>query len=389
MVHDYLGFYGGAEKVFFATKKMLEEKGHIVEVLGSEKLPKTHPIYRRFYSLKYYRKAKEIIKRFNPNVLYFFSVFRTLSPSVLKAAKESNVPVVMRTTDYHLVCPLTWGIDDDGNVCSGFSSKCLYGCKRFMKNPFGYHYGVGKFFKIGLHRAMLKKYVDYFIVLSSQLEESMKNSFDIPDNKISILRNFIEIDDKGINFDKMNPKQFLFVGRLSKEKGVDIAIKAVDYLIKNEDITDVTLKIVGDGPESDNLKLMVNNLGIAKNVEFVGWIENKDLLSFYQESVASIIPSLWLEAFGNVALEAMANGKPVIASKCGSFPDLVASGENGYLFERASYVDLAKYMKLLYNNREKSINLGKNGLEKVKNNFNKEKYYNSLIDIFKCFKDTI
>ena len=95
---------------------------------------------------------------------------------------------------------------------------------------------------------------------------------------IMYLPNFIEVsEDIFFDFSKINPRQFLFVGRLSIEKGVEIAIKAIDFLIKEENLRDIKLKIIGDGSERKNLEKLTNELSLQDNIIFLGRIPNKKL----------------------------------------------------------------------------------------------------------------
>ena len=114
----------------------------------------------------------------------------------------------------------------------------------------------------------------------------------------------------------------------------------------------------------------------------MGRIDNNKLYKYYQESIAVLVPSIWLEAFGRINIEAMKNKTPVIASNIGGIPDIVEHGKNGYLFKTGDYKEMSKYMKKLYKNVELSKQLGENGFKKVKKEFGEEKYYSNLLKIY-------
>jgi len=284
-----------------------------------------------------------------------------------------------------MYCPKTWGIFQDKKVCTkGYNILCpFYNCYTFKRGLIYFPYQFIKWLKVGLHRKIIKKYVDHFICPSRQLKEFMQSSLRIPTNKISYLPNFVEINkEEKINFEKINPKQFLFVGRISKEKGIDLAIKAICYLVKERNLKDIKFKIIGDGFELDRLKNMVEKLKMNRNIIFYGRINNDELYRYYQESVAVLMPSIWLENNPIVALEAMKNKKPIIASKVGGYTDLIEHDRNGYLFEMRSIEQISKCIQDLYKNKEKSMAMGEYGYQKLKKEFSREKHYQSLLDLY-------
>ena len=114
-----------------------------------------------------------------------------------------------------------------------------------------------------------------------------------------------------------NETNLLFVGRLVSVKGVDVALKALSEL----DPT-YTLTICGDGDERGALEALAGRLGIADRVTFRGWVSHDELSDIARQSSIQLVPSRY-EAFGIVALEAIATGCPVVASDTGGLPEAV------------------------------------------------------------------
>src|SRR5258708_23573031 len=114
--------------------------------------------------------------------------------------------------------------------------------------------------------------------------------------------------------------KLLFVGRLEKVKGVEFLIQALSLIIKA--VPQTTLTIIGDGPNKADLLTLTRTLQLEKYIQFVGWIENKDLDLYYQKSSIVIVPSTWDEVFGGVILEAMSVGRPVIGTNVGGIPEI-------------------------------------------------------------------
>ncbi|HNY32682.1 MAG TPA: glycosyltransferase family 4 protein [Fibrobacteria bacterium] len=131
---------------------------------------------------------------------------------------------------------------------------------------------------------------------------------------------------------------FLFIGRLVPSKGCDVAIRATATS------TDLRLRIVGDGPQRDELQALARKLGVLDRVSFQGWQPRQQVEAELRASLGLVVPSLWPEPFGLVALEAFSNGVPVIASRAGGLVDIVEPGVNGLLVEPGSVRQLARAM---------------------------------------------
>ena len=387
LIHDIEPPFAGAEKVVKETIKLLQDKGHEVKIYYGAKEEKHNLLnyIERFYNLKERNKIKKIIKNFKPDVIHSHGTNLQISESIDSYIKKKKINHVKTIHNFGYYCPKSWGIFQDGKVCTkGYNLLCpFYNCYTAKMGKKYLLYNILKWLKVGLHRKFIKKYVDNFICPSLALKEAMIKTLKIPKEKVTYLPNFIDYD-KNIKIDnsKINPKQFLFVGRISKEKGIDIAIKATNYLIKKGKIKEIKLKIIGDGEELEHLQKLKEKLNLKDEIEFVGKINNKNLNKYYQESIATIMPSILLENNPLVALESMTNKKPIIASNIGGYPDLVKDGINGFLFEMGNYKELAEKMQELYDNKELSIKMGEQGFRML-DNFSKEKYYKKLIQIYK------
>lgn len=117
----------------------------------------------------------------------------------------------------------------------------------------------------------------------------------------------------------------LVIGQLIRDKGIDVAIRALARLPDR-----VVLWVVGDGPEREALGHLACEAGVATRVEFVGL--QPDVRPFLQAADVFICPSRWAEAAGLVNLEAQACGLPVLASRIGGIPEYLAEDRSGWLF---------------------------------------------------------
>jgi glycosyltransferase involved in cell wall biosynthesis len=139
---------------------------------------------------------------------------------------------------------------------------------------------------------------------------------------------------------------FVFLGRLVSDKGADLAIRAIHQLSSlNLNSEHITLTIIGDGPERDKLNKMVDDLGLRKQVTFAGVLKGSCLVASLNQHKFILVPSVWEEPFGNVALEGMACGCIPIVSDGGGLPDAV--GDAGLVFSRGDVHSLTSCIQNL------------------------------------------
>lgn len=179
---------------------------------------------------------------------------------------------------------------------------------------------------------------DAIVAFSRHESEAMVRFYDAPAERIKVIPCGVDVD-LFRPFDRNEAKQklgfgedgvVLFVGRLDPLKGVDILLRAVAQLER----ADTTRTIIVGGGEADaemaRLRALCSDLGIAERVSFLGRMAQHELPLYYSAADVSVIPSYY-ESFGLVALESMACGTPVIASRVGGLPTIVKDGVNGYL----------------------------------------------------------
>jgi 1,2-diacylglycerol 3-alpha-glucosyltransferase len=128
----------------------------------------------------------------------------------------------------------------------------------------------------------------------------------------------------------------LHVGRLSKEKRLDIVLNAMAELAPK--VPDLRLLVVGKGPAADDFKSMAQRLRISDRVVFAGFIPDEELPAAYASCEALVIASTF-ETQGLVVLEALASGTPVVGIRCRAIPEFVQEGKNGCLFDPTTCAD--------------------------------------------------
>ena len=163
------------------------------------------------------------------------------------------------------------------------------------------------------------------------------------------------------------PFELLFVGRLVERKGVHVLL---DALARLGGSAPVVLRVVGDGPERAALRERVARLGLGDRVVFEGFVSSEELAEHFAGCDAFVLPAVVdakgdTEGLGVVLLEAMVNGKPVIASAAGWIVDIVRDGRNGFLVPPGDVEALAGAVRACMADPERRRELGRNGREDV------------------------
>jgi len=146
-----------------------------------------------------------------------------------------------------------------------------------------------------------------------------------------------------IPYDKFS---FICIASLIKSKALDVLIEA--FSITHKRLPNITLNIGGDGPEKSNLIDLVKKLNLENEIKFLGQLSRDEVVSAVSNSSAFILPSRY-ETFGVVAIEALALGKPVIATRCGG-PESIITEEVGVLVDIDDVASLSNEMERMYLN---------------------------------------
>jgi 1,2-diacylglycerol 3-alpha-glucosyltransferase len=163
-------------------------------------------------------------------------------------------------------------------------------------------------------------------------------------------------------FNLPNKPILLFVGRLDKEKNIDVLIRAAALLKGKHDFHIV---IVGQGKEKIALKKLVTNAEIAASITFTGFLPKKDLPNIYTAADIFVMPSI-AELQSLVTMEAMASGLPIVGANAVALPHLVHDGENGFLFKPGDEYSLAEKLAFLLEDKKLSQKMSEKSLEIIK-----------------------
>ena len=165
----------------------------------------------------------------------------------------------------------------------------------------------------------------------------------------------------------------MYAGRLCAEKGVTVALEAIDVLVNGERRR-VRFRVYGEGDPSycDQMRDYVRERRLEDVVTFAGQVDRHELVGAYDSADVLVVPSLWEEPFGLVAVEAMARGVPVVASNVGGLRQVVRDGVDGYLVEPGAAGALAGAVERLLGSPSRREAMGRAGYHAVRERFDIE-----------------
>lgn len=226
------------------------------------------------------------------------------------------------------------------------------------------------------------------IVNSQHMFQELQNLFHVPPDKVEVIPNGIDPDHFDFQFDPAPLRRqyaaehqqiVLYVGRIVREKGVHVLLQAAQSILAA--VPGTQFLIVGTGYYLDDMKALANNLGIAHNVNFLGYVSDHDLLRLYKVADAVVIPSLY-EPFGIVALEGMAAEVPVVTSDAGGLVDFVEHMQTGITTYAGDIGSLSWGILEILRNKELAQHLRKVAYDRVRNIYNWKVIAKRTMDLY-------
>jgi glycosyltransferase involved in cell wall biosynthesis len=286
-----------------------------------------------FNLASYFLMIKKI-KEYKPNIVHIHNWHYAASLSIIRAVKKQKIPVVLSIHNFRLLCP-SGTLFHNGDLFlnslkGGFPFQAVL--KKVYRNSFIQTFWLA--LSVRLHKARgTWKNIDHYIVNTETTRELFLNSdLQVEEKRVTVKPNFVP--DKG---SKSIPrgKHFLFVGRLTLEKGICLLLQAFSRL-------NFRLSIIGDGPLQKEVKKYA---ALYENIVYYGTLEHKSIAQKMSEASALVFPSVWYEGMPMTVIEAFCTGTPVIASKLGTMETMISHRNNGLHFEAGNAADLIEKLR--------------------------------------------
>ena len=315
--------YGGAETHFADLVELLRENGAHVEV--HTPLPATGfaSVRDRVFNAAVHRFTRERIAAFRPDVIHVHNFLRRLSVAPFLAARGTGVATMLTVHDFQLFCPRTWALRADGSPCEEPQLlRCAFGgCLGGLEGVSGRAVYAMNTVRQRAAAALVRRHATRIVAPSAALAQRLTQSLR---REVGVLP-LRPAPAPVRSFVSPSSRDLLFVGRLSPEKGLRELLAVLG--------PEQRLTIAGDGPISGELRTIVASRRLDGSVRFIGQVSRDEVTTLLASHGALVLPSVWMENSPLSVLEALAAGRPVIASRRGGIPELVEDGQTGFLFE--------------------------------------------------------
>lgn len=313
------------------------------------------------YNIKARKELEKLLRDLEKDntIIHIHGWTKCLSSSVFDIIFKYKFKLVITIHDYFSVCPNGGFFNYNLNeICEykPLSYKCIK-CNCDSRNYFFKLYRLVRMFIQNKILKVIKK-IKYIVTISDLSESVLKKYFN-SNAIIERINNPIDIDVNRCCANIVENNYVLYVGRLAKEKGIELFCECISMLDKKA-------IVVGDGPLFYDLKKKY------KNIEFVGWKNSDEVKNYMKKARYLIFPSKWYEGAPLTPIEAMQYGIPCLISEDCSAREYIKNN-NGFVFE-SNIDDLIKKMDLIEKNL---VECGKESFNWV-NKLEKENYINKL-----------
>lgn len=348
LIHDYGTATGGAELQMLSLRQELRERGHEVRLFSSRAVSVTGSplladhtcagtltrlqVLSQTANLSAYWQLRQVLQEFQPDVVHVRMFMWQLSPLILPLLR--SVPCLYQTAIYKAICPLGTKVLPNGNACADPAGLACLGQGCLTPQTW---------MVLMLQRQLWLRWRHVFnlvVALSHSMKEKLEAEGITP---VEVVHN--GVSERSLRPPLSDPPTVAFAGRLVPEKGGEVLLRA--FAEVKAQVPQAQLLIAGQGSEGGKLRSIAAELGIAAHVTWLGHLPRLEMEQQFDAAWVQVVPSLWEEPFGNVTTEAMMRGTAVIASAVGAQPEIVSSGETGFLVPPNDVAALANRLSQL------------------------------------------
>jgi len=370
LVHANYQLRGGEDVVVEAERELLRSHGHEVieyrrhnDEVGS--MSRFRAVADSLWSGSTAKAIAKLIAHSRPDVMHVHNTFPVISPSIYWAAHDAGVPVVQTLHNFRLLCPQATFLRE-GRVCEDCLGRVpapaiAHGCYRESRLL-----SAGVVAMLSLHRSLgtWRNKVDRYIALNEFCRRKFIEG-GLPADRIVVKPNFIDLAPVAGH----ERSGFLYVGRLSIEKGIEVLANAATQ------VSGPAIRVVGAGPSASQ----VANI---PGIECVGALAQAAVYEQMRRATALVLPSICYESFPRTLVEAFACGLPVIASRLGALAELIEDGVTGLLFSPGDASALASKIKWAHENPDQLAEMGRQARARYDAHYTAQENYDQLIQIY-------
>ncbi len=390
--NNYHYLRGGSERAFLELGRLLAARGHRVAHLSTAH-PRNEPapgaaafvppnelaqpgpldVVRFHYSRPAARALAGLLRTERVDVAHLHIYYGQLTPSILAPLARAGVPIVQTLHEYKPLCPVHTLLSQ-GKPCEACAGRHFWRALPRRCNRGSLARTAVNVSEAYLARALgADARVARFVAVSEFVRAKMLQHGFAPERVVTV-PNFV--DARALEPGQGAGEHVLFAGRLEAYKGVFTLLAAA------AEARALPVLFAGDGPARAELERRIEAQALA-HVRVLGFQAPAALAALVRTSRCVVVPSLSYETFGLIALEALAHGRAVIASRIGALPELVVEGVNGFLVPPGDAVALAERLRWIAAHPGDSQELGARGRARALERHTPDEYYARLTAVYR------
>ncbi len=372
IIHNRYEHRGGEDTVMEAELELLRQRGHEVELFEKtyaelQAQPRWKVALNAIWNPATAQALRQQLGRFQPDVVHFHNAFPLVSYGAYQVVGKAGYPIIQTMHNFRWMCAQAQ-LFRDQKVCEDCIGHfpwrgVLHGCYRGSRVQ-----TAASLVPLAVHRALgtFPQHITLFIALNEFCRAKFIEG-GLPAAKFRVKPNFISAQP----LPNMGPRQGgLFVGRLSKEKGLDVLAAAAATF------AEPPVTVIGGG----DLEVMARTTFGAK---FRGFQDLGTILTEMAQAAYLVIPSTWYENFPRTIVESFAMGLPVIASRLGAMAEIVEDGVTGLHFQPGNAVDLAAKIQWAQAHPAEMATMGRNAYDQYLTRYSADTNYAQLTAIYR------
>jgi glycosyltransferase involved in cell wall biosynthesis len=383
LVNDYGRPQGGAEILLINLREAFRRAGHDARLFASDAGDidvgnvadyTCHGSNTRLRTLVQTfnpwaaRRLRQVLSEFQPDVVHVKMFLTQLSPLILPVLRD--YPALYHAVWYRAICPLGTKMLPDRTRC--YSPPGLV-CHRTGCLPWRV------WLPLMLQLKLWRRWRPVFKAVIAASEAVRSRLLAEGVGPIEVIHNGIAAEAPRSSL-PLSPT-IAFAGRLVREKGVDVLLRA--FALLKRPLPEAKLVICGDGPERTRIETLIRELNLSDSVSMPGFLPACDVVKTFRQSWVVAVPSVWEEPFGHVAIEAMMNGVPIVVSKSGGLAEIVADGGTGFVVPPNDSEALSSALLKIAGDRQTAETMGRAAHERAVALFSEAELVRRFVNVYR------